>query len=81
MEVLTLQTPVYYPDGSINITNTSILPRWKCEHYNTRVYYPDGSVNVTNTSICTQMDVLTLQTLYIAQTEVLTLQTRVYYPD
>ena len=29
MEVLTLQTRVYYPDGSINITNTSILPRWK----------------------------------------------------
>ena len=24
-----LQTRVYYPDGSINITNTSILPRWK----------------------------------------------------
>ena len=30
IEVLTLQTRVYYPDGSINITNTSILPRWKC---------------------------------------------------
>ena len=29
IEVLTLQTRVYYPDGSINITNTSILPRWK----------------------------------------------------
>ena len=29
MQVLTLQTRVYYPDGSINITNTSILPRWK----------------------------------------------------
>ena len=29
MEVLTLQTRVYYPDGSINITNTSILPRLK----------------------------------------------------
>ena len=29
MEVLILQTRVYYPDGSINITNTSILPRWK----------------------------------------------------
>ena len=29
MEVLTLQTRVYYPDGSINITNTSILPGWK----------------------------------------------------
>ena len=27
--VLALQTRVYYPDGSINITNTSILPRWK----------------------------------------------------
>ena len=64
MEVLTLQTRVYYPDGSINITNTSILPRWKCYHYKheyitpievltlqTRVYYPDGSINITNTSI------------------------------
>ena len=29
VEALTLQTRVYYPDGSINITNTSILPRWK----------------------------------------------------
>ena len=29
MEVLTLQTRVYYPDGSINITNTSILPGLK----------------------------------------------------
>ena len=64
MEVLTLQTRVYYPDGSINITNTSILPRWKYSHYKheyitqmevltlqTRVYYPDGSINITNTSI------------------------------
>ena len=62
MEVLTLQTRVYYPDGSINITNTSILPR--CKYYKheyitqmevltlqTRVYYPDGSINITNTSI------------------------------
>ena len=29
MEVLTLQTRVYHPDGSIHITITSILPRWK----------------------------------------------------
>ena len=28
MEVLTLQTRVYYPDGSINITGTSISLRW-----------------------------------------------------
>ena len=47
MEVLTLQTRVYYPDGSINITNTSISR----VYYNTRVYYPDGSINITNTSI------------------------------
>ena len=41
MEVLTLQTRVYYPDGSINITNTvEVL-----------TYYPDGSINITNTSI------------------------------
>ena len=63
MEVLTLQTRVYYPDGSINITNTSILPRWKYYYKHeyitqmevltlqTRVYYPDGSINITNTSI------------------------------
>ena len=50
MEVLTLQTRVYYPDGSINITNTSILPR-KVLTLQTRVYYPDGSINITNTSI------------------------------
>ena len=64
MEVLTLQTRAYYPDGSINITNTSVSPRWKYYHYKheyitpigvltlqTRVYYPDGSINITNTSI------------------------------
>ena len=64
MEVLTLQTRVYYPDGSVNITNTSILPRWKCEHYKheyithmevltlqTRVYVPDGRTYITNTTI------------------------------
>ena len=64
MEVLTLQTRVYYPDGSINITNTSILARWKYSYYKheyitqmevltlqTRVYYPDASIHITNTSI------------------------------
>ena len=64
MEVLTLQTRVYYPDGGINITNTSILPRCKCSYYKheyitqmevltlqTRVYYPGGSINITNTNI------------------------------
>ena len=64
MEVLTLQTRVYYPDGSVNITNTSIIPRLKYYHYKheyitqmevltlqTRVYYPDGSISITNTSI------------------------------
>ena len=29
IEVLTLQTQVYYRDGGINITNTSILPGLK----------------------------------------------------
>ena len=80
MEVLTLQTRVYYPDGSISITNTSILPRWKYSYYKheyitqmevltlqTRVYYPDGSIHYKHE--------------YISQMEVLTLQTRVYYPD
>ena len=64
MEVLTLKTRVYYPGGRINITNTSILPRWKYSYYKhvyitqvdvltlqTRVYYADGSINITNTSI------------------------------
>ena len=51
MEVLTLQTRVYYPDGSIHITNTSILPRMEVLTLQTRVYYPDGSINITNTSI------------------------------
>ena len=37
MEVLTLQTRVYNPDGSITLQ--------------TRVYYPDGSINITNTSL------------------------------
>ena len=40
MEVLTLQTCVYHPDGSVIIT--------------TRVYNPDGSINITNTSILTR---------------------------
>ena len=66
MELFILQTRVYYPDGSINIANTSILPRWTNTYYfphykheyitqmevlQTRVYYPDGSINITNTSI------------------------------
>ena len=66
MEVLTLQTRVYYPDGSINITNTSILPRW----------------NINKHEYITRIEVLTLQTrVYYRDMEVLTLQTRVYYPD
>ena len=80
MEVLTLQTRVYYhtqifilrrrvcyPDGSINITNTSILPRWKYWHY--------------KHEYITQMVVLTLQTRVYYQMQVCILQTRVYYPD
>ena len=67
MEVLTLQTRVYYPGGRINITNTSILPRWKYSYY--------------KHEYITQMEVLTLQTRVYYQMEVLTLQTRVYYPD
>ena len=66
MEVLTLQPRVYYPDGSTNITNTSILPRCKYSYY--------------KHEYITQMEVLTLQTrVYYrgTNTEVLTLQTRV----
>ena len=64
MEVLTLQRRVYYPDGSISITNPSILPHasihiTKHEYITqmevltlkTRVYYPGGRINITNTSI------------------------------
>ena len=65
MEVFILQTRVYYPDGSINIANTSILPRCGSVHHykqeyitqmevlalQTRVYFPDGSINITTTSI------------------------------
>ena len=64
MEVFALQTQVYFPDGSINITNTGISPRWKYSYYKheyitqmevltlqTRVYYTDGSISLTNTSI------------------------------
>ena len=67
MEVLALQTRVYFPDGSINITNTSILPRW--------------SINITNTSILPRWKYSYYKHEYITQMEVLTLQTRVYYPD
>ena len=49
MEVLTLQTRVYYPDG-INITNKYIT-QMEVLTLQTRVYYPDGSINITNTSI------------------------------
>ena len=66
MEVFILQTRVYYPGGSINIANTSILPRWKCSHY--------------KHEYITQMEVLHYKHEYITQMEVLTLQTRVYYP-
>ena len=65
MEVLTLQTRVYYPDGSINITNTSILHRWI----------------ITNTSVSPRWKCYHYKHEYITPIEVLTLQTRVYYPD
>ena len=67
MEVFTLQTRVYYPDGSISITNTSILPRWKYSYY--------------KHEYITQMEVLTLQTRVYYHMQVFILQTRVYYPD
>ena len=64
MEVLTLQTRVYYPDGSIQhykheyITQMEVLTLQTRVYYpdgsiilQTRVYYPDGSINITNTSI------------------------------
>ena len=51
MEVLTYKHEYITPDGSINITNTSILPEMEVLTLQTRVYYPDGSINITNTSI------------------------------
>ena len=67
MEVLALQRRVYFPDGSINITNTSILPRCKYSYY--------------KHEYITQTEVLTLQTRVYYQMQVFILQTRVYYPD
>ena len=49
MEVLALQTRVYYPDGSIHITNTSILPR--CISITNPSILPHASIHITNTSI------------------------------
>ena len=51
MEVLTLQTRVYYPDGSINITKHEYITQIEVLTLQTRVYYPDGSISITNTSI------------------------------
>ena len=52
MEVLTLQTRVYYPDGSVNITNKhEYITQMEVLTLQTRVYYPDGSFNITGTSI------------------------------
>ena len=48
MAVLPLQTGVYYTDGSVNITNTSMIPRLKCYHY--------------KHEYIAKMEVLTLQT-------------------
>ena len=50
MEVLTLQTRVYYPDGSIHYKHEYIT-QMEVLTLQTRVYYPDGSINITNTSI------------------------------
>ena len=78
MEVLsdgsiTLQTRVYYPDGSINITNTSICTQMEVLTLQTRVYYPDGSINITNTSILPRWKCYYYKHEYITQMEVLTL--------
>ena len=53
MEVSSLQTRVYNPDGSMNIINPSILqtPQMEVLALQTRVYYPDGSINIANTCI------------------------------
>ena len=60
MEVLTLQTRVYYTDGSINITNHGYISHMEVLILQTREYNPAGSANITNTSLCTQMDVLNI---------------------
>ena len=56
MEVLALQTRVYYiADGySIprwNTLQTSILPRWEVFAITNTSILPDGSIHITNTSI------------------------------
>ena len=53
MEVLTLQTRVYYPDGSVNITyyKHEYITHMEVLTLQTRVYYPDASIHITNTSI------------------------------
>ena len=81
MEVLTLKTRVYYPGGRINITNTSILPRWKYSYYKHEYINPDGSINIANTSILPRWKCSHYKQEYITQMEVIALQTRVYFPD
>ena len=53
MEVLTLQTRVYYPDGSARVTLSKheYITQMEVLTLQTRVYYTDGSINITNTSI------------------------------
>ena len=85
MEALTLQ-PWITQMVSINITNTSILSRWKYSYYKHEYITqmevfniasihitnnPDASINITN---ITEVEVLTLQTRALVQT-------RVYFPD
>ena len=81
MEVLTLQTRVYYPDGSISITNTSILPRWKYSYYKHEYISQMEVFIITNTSILPRWKCSHYKQEYITQMEVLALQTRVYFPD
>ena len=76
MEILTLQTRVYYPDGSINITNKSILPRCKYSYYK-HEYITRWKYSYYKHEYITQMEVLTLQTRVYYHMQI---QTRVYYP-
>ena len=49
MEVLTLQTRVYYPDTrKYSYYKHEYITQMEVLTLQTRVYYPDGSINITS---------------------------------
>ena len=51
MEVLTLQTRVYYPGWEYLHYKHEYITQMEVLTLQTRVYYQDGSINITNTTI------------------------------